>query len=289
MTGENTWGRMPSPRVLVLVLNYNAGATLEECLRSLQQTTYPNAQIVVLDNGSTDGSAVMPTRLGIETHLYEGNLGYSAAYNRAFRELGGEADFLLLSNPDLIVPPATIDRLVAAALTDETLGFVGPLQRHADTRSVRSAGVRWVCGGLPKHVLTPEGPYDYLEGAFLLVRQEVLDRVGGLDESLALNLEDLDWQKRAAGVGLRGLLVPEAEVLHHPPGEMRRTTGSYYQTRNLCIVTSRYCGRGSLMRVRLRLYGEGVLGRLLGRPRGSYILEGLRDFKKGVTGMKVLG
>lgn len=280
---------MPSPRVLVLVLNYNAGGTLEECLGSLQATTYPNAHLVVLDNGSTDGSEEIPSRMGIETHLYGENLGYSAAYNRAFRELGEGIDFFLLSNPDLIVPPPTIQRLVAAAGEDEKVGFVGPLQRHADTRSVRSAGVQWACGGLPRHVTRPGEPYDYLEGAFLLVRREVPERVGGLDEMLALNLEDLDWQRRAAGMGFRSFLHPEAEVLHHPPGEVRRRTGSYYQTRNLLIVTSRYCSRGSLTRVRWRLYLEGIAGRILGRPRGAFILEGLRDFRQGISGMRPSG
>ena len=277
---------MPSPRVLVLVLNYNAGATLEECLGSLQETTYPAARIVVLDNGSTDASADIPSRLGIETHRYGENLGYAAAYNRAFGELGEGVDFFLLSNPDLVVPPPTIDRLVGAAIEDETFGFVAPLQRHADTESIRSAGVRWVCGGLPRHVTRPGAPYDYLEGAFLLVRKEVWEQVGGLDERLALNLEDLDWQRRAADAGFRNLLHPDAEILHHPPGEIRRAVGSYYQTRNLLIVTSRYCGHGSLTRVRWRLYLEGMVGTLLGRPRGPFILEGLRDFRRGVSGMR---
>lgn len=280
---------MPSPRVLVLVLNYNAGSTLEECLRSLQDATYPNIRLVVLDNGSTDGSEEISSRMDLETHLYGENLGYAAAYNRAFRELGQGADFFLLSNPDLIVPALTIERMVAVALKDEAVGFVGPLQRHADSGLVRSAGVRWTCGRLPHHIRTPGEAFDYLEGAFLLVRKEVLDRVGGLDESLALNLEDLDWQRRASETGFRSHLEPEAEVRHHPPGEVRRTTGSYYQTRNLCVVTSRYCGRGALIRVRLRLYMEGLLGRLLGRPRGAHILEGLRDFRRGVTGMKANG
>jgi N-acetylglucosaminyl-diphospho-decaprenol L-rhamnosyltransferase len=272
--------------VLVLVLNYNAGGTLEECLVSLRATTYANARLVVLDNGSTDGSAEISSGLGVETHRYGKNLGYSAAYNRAFRELGEGADFFLLSNPDLIVPPPTIERLVAVANEGGSVGFVGPLQRHADTREVRSAGVRWTCGGLPDHVTRPGAPFDYLEGAFLLVRKEIWETVGGLDESLALNLEDLEWQRRAAGKGFRSLLDEKAEVLHYPPGEARRTSGSYYQTRNLLLLTSRHCGRGSLLRIRWRLYLEGIVGKMLGRPRAPFILQGIRDFRHGVTGMK---
>src|SRR2546425_13259455 len=67
---------MPSPSVLVLVLTYNAGPPLEACLTSLLRTTYPNARIVVLDNGSTDGSDRIPDRLGIPVHRFGENLLY---------------------------------------------------------------------------------------------------------------------------------------------------------------------------------------------------------------------
>jgi len=274
------------PRVLVLVLTYNTGPPLEGCLRSLQATTYPNARLVVIDNESTDASVDTARRMGVEVHAYGENLGYCVAYNRAFREsLQGE-DFVLLSNPDLVVPPTTIERMVAAAGQDAGIGFVGPIQRHADTREVRSAGIRWRCGHLPRHVLVPGEPFDALEGAFLLVRGAVIDRVGGLDEAFALNLEDIDWQRRAARAGFRSILAQDAEVIHRRPSATRVTTGAYYQTRNACLLTCRYCGKRGLRRLRWRLYAEGIAGRVLGRPRGRFILEGLRDFRRGVTGMR---
>ena len=276
---------MDPPSVLVVVLTYNPGPPLEACLRSLQGTTYPNAHLVVIDNGSTDGSVETAQRLGVEVHAYGENLGYCAAYNRAFRELVRGEDFVLLSNPDLVVPPPTIERMVAAG-PDAEIGFVGPVQRHSDTRDVRSAGIRWRCGHLPRHVLVPGEPYDALEGAFLLVRRSVVEKVGGLDEAFALNLEDIDWQRRAARSGFRSVLARDAEVLHHRPGRSRVTTGAYFQTRNACLLTSRYCGRGALRRLQWRLRAEGIAGWMLGRPRGRFILEGLRDFRRGVTGMR---
>jgi len=275
-----------APRVLVLVLNYNTGPALDPCLRSLQATTYENAEIVVLDNGSTDESLDAARALSLEVHEFGSNLGYCAAYNRAFAMYRDRADFFLLSNADLIVPPPTIDRMVQTALTEESIAFVGPVQRHEDTKDIRSAGIRWRCGRLPVHVTRPGELYDAIEGAFVLVRRSVLSRVGGLDETLALNLEDVEWQTRARKQGFAPRITGEAEIFHRRPAAVRRHTGAYYQTRNLCILTSRLCDRGALVRIRARLYLEGLAGLVLGRPRARYLLEGLRDFRRGVTGMR---
>lgn len=272
--------------VAVLVLTWNDARVLEACLRSLQATTAPDVRLALLDNGSTDGSPEIGERLGIETHRFGTNLGFCGAYNRAFTEVVRDEPFVLLSNPDLFVPPEAIGRMVAAAETDPMIGFVGPVQRHMDTKAIRSAGVRWRCGNLPVNVMTPGEPMDTLEAAFLLVRREVLDRVGALDEAFFINFEDVDWQFRAKTLGYRSVLAKDAEILHHPPGDVRKATGAYYSARNGCMLTARYCGRGALLRLRTRLFAEGFTGSLLGRPRGRYILEGLRDFRRGVTGKR---
>jgi len=274
------------PSVLILVLNYNAGPALETCLKSLQATTYPNSRILVLDNGSQDGSDGIPERLGIAVHRFGENLHYCGGYNRGIREFRGDADFVLLSNPDIVVPPDTIGRIVTLAESDPRIGFVGPVQRRTDTKSVRSAGVLWRCGRLPEHVLLPGEPIDAVEGAFVLIRRDVFDKVGLLDEAFAINFEDVDFQLRARQHGFQSAIAADAEILHEPPGTTRRLTGAYYQARNACVLTSRYCGRAALIRLQIRLYLEGIVGRVLNRPRASYILEGLRDFRRGVTGIK---
>ncbi len=277
---------MPSPSVLVLVLNYNAGRSLEACLTSLRETTYSNARILVLDNGSTDGSDQVPDRLGIPIHRFGENLLYCGAYNRALRDMRGDADFVLLSNPDIVVPPETIGKMVAVANSDPKIGFVGPIQRRSDTREIRSAGVRWRCGHLPKNVVAVAQPIDAVEGAFVLIRRNVIDDVGLLDETFAINFEDVDMQLRAKRHGYWSVIAANAELLHEPPGTTRRLTGAYYQARNVCILTERYCTRRALLQVMLRLYAEGIGGRVLGRPRAPFILEGLRDYERGVTGIK---
>ncbi len=277
---------MADPEVAVLVLNFNAGPALEACLKSLAATTYSAARVVILDNGSVDGSLEAARRLGFEVREFGENLGYCAAYNRAFRKVATDAEFVLLSNPDLVVPPPTIGAMVTAAEADKGVGFVGPLQRDAGTGEVRSAGIRWECGRLPRHLTRPVPSVDAVEGAFLLVRRAVIDRVGGLDEALALNLEDVEWQRRAREAGFRSVLVPQATVYHRPPGKARVASGAYYQTRNALYLTKKYCPARALARLARRLRWEGRLSRLLGRPRGPEILRGIEDFQAGAMGMR---
>src|SRR2546428_2388716 len=175
---------MPSPSVLVLVLTYNAGPPLEACLTSLLRTTYPNARIVVLDNGSTDGSDRIPDRLGIPVHRFGENLLYCGAYNRAIRDMRAGADFVLLSNPDIVVPPGTIGRMVGLAESDPRIGFVGPVQRRTDTKGARSAGVRWRCDPLARHSLLPGVAVGAVEGAVALIPRAAFGQEGLLESDL---------------------------------------------------------------------------------------------------------
>src|SRR2546430_6441127 len=166
---------VPRPSVLILVLNYNGGPGLETCLKSLQETTYPSARLLVLDNGSQDGSNEIPDRLGIPIHRFGENLHYCVAYNRAIRQFRADADFVLLSNADVVVPPDTIDRMVALAESDPAIGFVGPIQRRADTHGIRSAGIRWRCGRLPKPVLIVGGHLVAYEVSLVLLPRDVFN------------------------------------------------------------------------------------------------------------------
>ena len=272
--------------VLVLVLNYNGGSGLDACLASLQASSYPSMRLVVLDNGSNDGSLEYAKNRRVEIREYHENLGYCAAYNRAFHEYEGEADFFLLSNADLLVPPPTIERLVGVAQTDDSIGFVGPVQQHADTREIRSAGIAWRCGRMPVHVNRPGDPIDAVEGAFVLVRKRIIDRVGELDEALFLNLEDVEWQTRAKRAGFQVHLARDAAILHRRPGRERVATGAYYQARNALYVTTKYCPSSAAIGLERRLRWEGRIGSFLRRPRGPEILRGIEDFHAGRMGAR---
>src|SRR5207244_12923689 len=106
---------------------------------------------------------------------------------------------------------------------------------------IRSAGILWRCGRLPVHVTRPGEPYDAIEGAFVLIRKSVLTRTGGLDETLARNLEDVEWQTRARSQGFLSRIAAQAEIFHRRRGRVRRHTGADYQARKNFSIPPQLC------------------------------------------------
>src|SRR5688572_6223278 len=130
--GGLRWRRrlMRSPRVLISLVNWNGGAVIARCVEQLRAQTFPNAQIIVVDNGSTDGSldALRRADPGIVVLENFENRGYSGGHNEALRYgLRESFDYFWLLNHDTTLEPGTLAALVDAAESDRTIGAVSPV------------------------------------------------------------------------------------------------------------------------------------------------------------------
>jgi GT2 family glycosyltransferase len=225
----------PSPQrlqaVSVVVINFNGGGLLADCVEGVLAQTHPAVEIIVVDNGSTDESAATIRRRFPEVRLFESprNLGYAGAANVAVRETS--SPYLLLLNPDVLLTPTFLDELVRAAEERPEAGsFTGKLLRrshHAGPSIIDSAGHemfrnRWAVNrGEDQEDL---GQYDHVEevfgvcGAAPLYRREMLEdvRVGEqvFAESFFLYLEDVDLDWRARLRGWKAFYVPTAVAYH---------------------------------------------------------------------------
>lgn len=123
---------MSNPRVLVVIVNWNHGKFLRECLDALQNQDYSALQIIIIDNGSTDGSAELVRREypDVQLHYLTENIGFSRAFNRAARST--DDPFVLSLNPDVTARPEFITELVAAIIQDERIGIAAPKLLRAD-------------------------------------------------------------------------------------------------------------------------------------------------------------
>lgn len=222
----------PAARLRAVVVNYNAGDLLLACIRSLRDEGID--EIVVADNGSTDGSLEALTREDRGVELRPGpNHGYGAAVNRAAHGL--DRELLFIVNPDAVVQPGAVAALTGVLDRHADVGITGPMIRTPDGRRYPSArrfpsavdalghgflGVLWPANPFTRRYRmldwdenTPSD-VDWLSGSCLLVRRSVWETLGGFDEAYFMYAEDVDLCWRAAKLGWRVTYEPSAVVTH---------------------------------------------------------------------------
>ena len=235
--------------VSVIIVNWNTRDYLIDVIALLTATTKrASVEIIVVDNASVDGSADavrerFPTVRLIQN---DANLGFAKANNIGFRAARGRA--LCLVNTDVVAIDGVIDNLWEYLLSHPTVGAVGPrqLNREGLTRmNVRrfpnlanAAGdFLWLkkpglLPGRAEHASTYDHthPAQVLSGAFLMVRQEVVDEVGPLDEEFFFYGEDTDWCRRIHDAGWGIVYHPSAEAVHFGGGSSAAFPVRYYLT-----------------------------------------------------------
>ncbi len=207
-------------RVAIVVLNWNGWQDTLACVASLQRLTYGNFEILVVDNGSTDGSVAQiqdafPTVALLQTGA---NLGFGGGCNVGIRHaLAQGADYVWLINSDATVDPAALTALVQVADSNPALGSVGSVLYEVDQPGQVQlwGGGRvnlWL--GRSEHCVAP-GPISFISGASLLLRRVALEQVGLFDEALFfMYWEDTDLGFRLAHAGWQLAVAEESKVWH---------------------------------------------------------------------------
>lgn len=226
----------------VVVVSWNTRALLSKCLTTLKSeldSLGPNFQseVFLIDNNSADGSAEMAAaeHPWVNLTANKENLGFARANNQAFRVAKGR--LVLLLNPDTEVQPGAIAVLIDFIDSHPDAAIVAPQLLNSDGSVQRSCrefptfmGMVYELIGLSK--MFPDnqtfGRYKMLdfnhdterqvdqpEGACLLVRRSVMDKVGLLDEGFFMLFEEVDWCYRIIEAGYQIWFTPRAQVIHH--------------------------------------------------------------------------
>jgi len=212
-----------TPLVSVVIVNWNGRAHLERCLTALSRQTLDHFEIVVVDNGSTDGSAEMVRERFPEVRVIRnpGNLGFAAGNNAGIA--ASVAPFVATLNNDTEPRPDWLERLLAPALKDTTVGMVASKMLFAHRPgTINSAGIALDLAGIAWDRLggEPDDGGDAAEEVFgpcagaALYRRAMLDEIGLFDEDFFAYLEDVDLAWRARLAGWRCIYVPTAVVSH---------------------------------------------------------------------------
>lgn len=260
----------------IVIVSYNTRALLADCLASLREPA-PRAthEIIVVDNGSQDGSAdVARAHTGIRVIETGANLGFAAANNRGIRASSGAT--LLLLNSDTRVPPGAIDGLLAVLdrhpdatvvgprLVDASgnveLSFgamISPVAEWRQRRLVRRLAARDPGAIAHVHALTRREHWpDWVTGACLLVRRPAAEAAGLLDERFFMYTEDVDFCATIRAQGGRILFTPDVEVVHlrgQSAATARRETHEAYRRSQLAFYAKHHPALTPLLRLYTRL------------------------------------
>jgi GT2 family glycosyltransferase len=253
------------PLASVIIPNWNGAHHLPVCLDALRAQTYPSIEVVLVDNGSTDGSQSLVQEQYPDVRLLalDRNLGLTGGNNAGFRAARGE--ILISLNNDTEADPRFVEALVSALKEHPEAGMAAAKMLLFDERDkIHSAGDGYGLDGIPFNRgvwQKDEGQYDSAEwifggcGGAVAYRKAMLDEVGMFDESFFMYCEDVDLNWRAQLAGWKCWYTPEAVVYHKLSATGGGAIASYYTGRNtLWVIAKHYPG------ALLRKHWRRVLG-----------------------------
>jgi len=238
-----------NPLVSVIVLNYNAGELLLNCIESIKKSAYKNLEIIVVDNISTDKSQKICKEKHPDIKLIQNNenFGYCEGNNIGIREAKG--DYIIILNPDTIVESNWIEELLSA-YSKFGEGLYQPkilslnekqvLQSTGNMLHVFGFGFAKDKGKKDEDIDEEIKKIGYASGTCLFTSRNVLDKVGLLDSFLFLYHDDLDLGWRASQIGINSYYVPKSKIYHVESYSLKWSAKKFYwleRNRKYCLLT----------------------------------------------------
>ena len=237
------------PLVSIIILNYNAGELLFNCIKSIKKSNYSNVEIIVVDNVSSDNSHIKCKEKYQEIKLIQNkeNFGYCGGNNIGIKQATGE--FVIILNPDTIVQPDCIGELVFAyekigeglfqpkilSLNEENI-----LQSTGNMIHVFGFGFARDKGNKDNRIDEKIEKIGYASGTCLFTSRKIFEKIGLLDEFLFLYHDDLDLGWRAAQIGIDSYYVPKSKIFHVESSSLKCAAKKFYwleRNRKYCILT----------------------------------------------------
>jgi len=289
------------PKVIIIILNWNGFNDTRECLGSLKQIDYSNYEIMVVDNGSTDGSREMIGRDFPYVKLIKNNenLGFAKGNNIGIEEaMKRGTDYILLLNNDVVVDPRFLIELIAVAGSDEKIGMANPKIYYYDKPDVIwSAGTKFNRifksfdergkGEIDKGQFSKMKDVNGLTGCAMLIRKEVIRKTGFFNEDYFRVAEDSEYSIRVKRAGYRVAFVP-ASVIWHKVASSSGGEGApqniYYSNRNTLYLVKDFYPFSLpfvLVKYYLKYFFLNVLGQ---KAKAQAVIDAVQDFRHNKKG-----
>lgn len=280
--------------VSAVIPNWNGERWLEGCIRSVHAQVGVDADLLVVDNGSSDGSRQLLDELDVRYTSLSSNEGFARAVNRGIRDTSSR--HILLLNADASIEPTCMRELVSWLDRNPTLGGVQPTIKQGPTgETLYSTGQILLRDGRAyerdagkEAQLAPRAVNEIFGvcGAVALLRREMLDRIGGFDETYFAFYEDVELNARARSAGWRFMHVPSAVALHQGHAAWLASANdpeafnAYLVARNRLTTSMRYVQAKDGLR--LTLAEVGSVARSFRAGTLSATVRGKRDALRGI-------
>ncbi len=253
------------PLVSLITINYNSLDVTREMLDSVRGLTYPNLEVIVVDNASAENpeSALLAEYPEIIFIRSKENLGFSGGNNLGIRASSGR--FLYFVNNDTELLEGSIELLLALFRKVEKLGAVSPLiYHHPEMHPQKGALIQYAgttevnpltarnrtlgAGEIDREQFSEAVPTPYVHGAAMMVSREVVEEVGMMPEEFFLYYEELDWCEQIRNAGYQIYLEPRAKIYHKESVSVGKMSilKTFYLTRNRILFTRRNRSSGQI-------------------------------------------
>lgn len=251
---------MNNPRVSIIILNWNGLTDTIECIRSIKKADYNNFEIIVVDNASKNNEAgELKSIFGDYINIIknEKNLGFTGGNNTAFEKVikDNRSKYVLLLNNDTVVDKNFLGELIEVGENDEKIGMMGSKIMYYDRPKII-----WSAGGSVSRIFkkvkniginkedgsnySVSREFEYLSGCSLLIRSDLIKKIGGFDDIFFTYFDETDLCFRAREKGYKLLFVPKSIIFH----KVSKSTGVrsdftiYYLARNRIIFLRKHSG-----------------------------------------------
>jgi riboflavin kinase/FMN adenylyltransferase len=271
-----------TPNVAIVILNFNGREYLQRFLPSVLAGSYPNFEVYVADNGSTDGSLefIRKHYRTVKCIDLGQNYGYAAGYNRALQQVG--ADYYVLLNSDVEVTPQWIEPIIELMERDPMVAACQPKVKSFEQKDqfeyagaaggwIDAFGYPFCRGRIFAHTEKDTGQYDntqeifWATGAALFIRAQLFHDIGGFDPDYFAHYEEIDLCWRLKRAGYKIMARPRSVVYHVGGGTLSYTTPfkTYLNFRNTLYTILKNEPRERLLwLLPLRLLFDGLAGLL---------------------------
>lgn len=280
-----------SPKVFIIVLNYNGKEFLRKCLSSIFKIDYSNFEVVLVDNNSSDGSFEEAKNNFSKANFIknEENVGFAAGVNVGIRfSLERMANYVLILNNDVEVEKDFLSKLVSVAEEDQKIGIASPVVLDAVSKKVWFAGgkINWL-RMKTQHgakVFTEKSYFsEFISGCAMLIGKEVFRKIGLFDEDFFMYWEDADFCARSQKAGFKNVVVANSWVYHYEQSEKNKKNKIYWLVISGLIFFKK--NSSGVKKIWVKIYFlvrriKNLLDVFSGKEEAFIVQKAYKDFKK---------